>query len=262
LTASIIDGLRRKPDHYYRRVIVEHVDPELFEGPAFDARQLDLPLNCSLGERDRVWNPDLGRPSPHQALGSFLEEIGVGQPMRVAGTLIRDFGSAGGVMSASWWRLRAIVGIRIANAITASRELMKIALTESVARGPVVSNRAEVVKLLSAHLGSLQRERVLALYVDSKLHLLRLEHISEGTVRDAPLNLTRIIHCGLDVGACGLIVVHNHPSGDPTPSASDRTVMARLGRLAADLDMYLIDALVIAGSQCVSILNDGDDQRR
>jgi hypothetical protein len=38
--------------------------------------------------------------------------------------------------------------------------------------------------------------------------------------------------------------------------------MARLGRLAADLDMYLIDALVIAGSQCVSILNDGDDQRR
>jgi DNA repair protein RadC len=189
-----------------------------------------------------------------------LEEIGVTQPLRIAGALIRDFGSAGAVMSASWWRLRASVGIRIANAITASRQLMRIALTEAVARGPVVSGRRDVVRLLSAQLGLLRQERVIALYVDSKLRLLRIEHISDGTISDAPLNLTRIIHCGLDVGACGLMVVHNHPSGDATPSACDRAAMVRLGRIAADLDMYLIDALVIAGGECVSILNSWKKQ--
>jgi DNA repair protein RadC len=239
---------------------VKPLDPELLDGPEFDARQLDLPLNCSLGERDRAWDPDLDWPSPHQVLGSFLEEIGVAQPLRIAGALIREFGSAGAVMSASWWRLRASVGVRTANAIAASRELMRIALTETVARGPIVANRKDVVNLLSADLGSLRRERVVALYVDTKLHLLRIERVSEGRVTDAPLNLTRIIHCGLDVGACGLIVAHNHPSGDPTPSHIDRAAMARLGRLAADLDMYLIDALVIAGRECVSILNSWPSQ--
>jgi DNA repair protein RadC len=236
---------------------VKYFDPELLDGPDFDARQLDLPLNCSLGERDRVWDPDLDWPSPHQILARFLEQIGVTQPLRVAAALIRDFGSAGAVMSASWWRLRASVGTRVANAISASSELMRIALTECVASGPVLSNRREVVRLLSAELGSLRRERIVALYVDSKLRLLRIKRISEGTVSDAPLNLTSIIHCGMDVGACGLLVVHNHPSGDPTPSTSDRAMIVRLARVAADLDMYLIDALVIAGGECVSILNPG-----
>jgi DNA repair protein RadC len=234
---------------------VKPFDPDLHDQLEFDARQLDLPLGGSLGERDRAWDANLDWPSPHQALGRFLEGIGLTHPLQIAGVLIRNFGSAGEVMSASWWRLRAVVGSRAAHAITASRELMRIALTESVARGPVISTRADVVKLLSAELGSLRRERIIALYVDSTRQLLRIKRISDGTVRDAPLNLTRIIHCGLDVGACGLLVVHNHPSGDPTPSELDRAAMIRLGRIAADLDMYLIDALVIAGRQCVSILN-------
>lgn len=235
-------------------------DPDLHDQLEFDARQLDLPLAGNLGERDHAWDADLDWPSPHQVLGRFLEGIGVAQPLRIAGVLIRSFGSAGQVMSASWWQLRAIVGSRAAHAITASRELMRIALTESVARGPILSSRSELMKLMSAELGSLRRERVMVLYVDSKLQLLRIKRISDGTVTDAPLNLTRIIHCGLDVGACGLLVVHNHPSGDPTPSAPDREAMVRLGRIAADLDMTLIDALVIAGDQCVSILNNRHGQ--
>ena len=55
--------------------------------------------------------------------------------------------------------------------------------------------------------------------------------------------------------AAGLILVHNHPSGDATASASDRAVVARLSRIAADLDMHLIDALIVAGGECVSFLN-------
>lgn len=231
-------------------------NPDPPDDPEFDGQQLHLPLDASLGERERVWDADLQWPSPHQLLGRFLEEIGVTQPLRIAGALIRDFGSVGGVMSASWWSLRRSVGRRVANAIEASRDLMQTALTESVARGPVISDRREVVKLLQAHLGSLRRERVVALYLNANLELLRIERISDGSATNCPIDLVKIIHCGLDVGACGFLLVHNHPSGDPTPSRTDQRVIGRLSRLAAELDMHVIDALVIAGGECVSILNN------
>lgn len=175
--------------------------------------------------------------------------------MRMAGLLVRDFGSLGGVMSASWWRLRGSVGMKVANAISASRDLMRRALTEGVAAGPVISNRREVVLLLQAHLGSLRRERLIALYLDSKLRLLRIERISEGTRDSIPFDISKIIQSGLEVGACGMLLVHNHPSGDAASSPSDRDAIGRLSRVAAELDMHLIDALIVAGGECRSMLN-------
>ena len=231
-------------------------DPEVFEDPEFDARQLDLPLASQLAQPDGIPQGQQYFPSQHHALKRFLEEIGVAQASRIAGGLIRDFGSVGGVMSASWWSLRRSVGRRVANAIEASRDLMQTALTESVARGPVISDRREVVKLLQAHLGSLRRERVVALYLNANLELLRIERISDGSATNCPIDLVKIIHCGLDVGACGFLLVHNHPSGDASPSQSDKRAIGRLSRLAAELDMHVIDALVIAGGECVSILNN------
>jgi DNA repair protein RadC len=228
-------------------------DPDSFDCD-FDPRQLDLPLLLRPFDRDQVWEGQLDYPSPQQKLAHFLDEIGVSQPMRTAGALIRDFGSVGAIMSASWWRLRAGVGIRVANAISASRDLMRFALTEAVASGPVISSKQEVVLLLQAELGSLRRERVIAIYVDSKLRLLRIERISDGTATHAPLDISRIIHCGLDVGASGFLLVHNHPSGDACASASDKQALGRLGKVAADLDMTLIDALIVAGGECRSVL--------
>lgn len=221
----------------------------------FDPRQLDLPFNLRSADRDRAWDGHADYPSSQQVLGHFLEEIGVTQPMRMAGQLFRDFGSIGAVMSASWWRLRGTVGIRVANAISASRDLMRRALTEVVAAGPVISSRREVMMLLQAELGSLRRERLIALYVDSKLRLLRIERVSEGTRDSAPFDLGRIIQSGLEVGASGMLLVHNHPSGDPASSQSDRRAISRLSSVAADLDMHLIDALVVAGGECHSMLN-------
>jgi DNA repair protein RadC len=227
-------------------------DPDSSE---FDPRQLDLPLSLRLADRDRAWDGDADYPSSQQVLAHFLDEIGVTQPMRMAGHLVRDFGSVGAVMSASWWRLRGSVGIKVANAISASRDLMKRALTEVVAAGPVISNRREVMMLLQAHVGSLRRERLIALYLDSKLRLLRIERISEGTRDSTSFDISRIIHSGLDVGACGLLLVHNHPSGDAESSQSDKSAISRLSRVAADLDMHLIDALIVAGGECRSMLN-------
>jgi DNA repair protein RadC len=184
-----------------------------------------------------------------------LERLGVADPSHIAGTLLRDFGSISGLLSASWWRLCGSAGHRLACIISASRDIMRAALAEEVARGPVLSRGPELIHLIQAYLGSLNRERLIAIYVDAKLRLIRIEQISEGSLAGTSLEIGRIVHRALDVGAAGFLLVHNHPSGDPTPSCSDIQATARLRRIAADLDIHLIDHLVIAGGE-VKTTND------
>jgi DNA repair protein RadC len=63
------------------------------------------------------------------------------------------------------------------------------------------------------------------------------------------------MHFALEVGAAGILLVHNHPSGDPTPSDSDRRSMARVSRIAADLDLHLLEGLIVTGNQVRSIFD-------
>jgi DNA repair protein RadC len=232
-------------------------DPESFPGrrpTQFAELQLHLPLSVQSSRDTGAWEGKAEWPSTQRMLADYLERLGVAEPSRVSGALLRDFGSISGLLSASWWRLCGSAGHRLAGIISASRDIMRAALAEEVARGPVLSNRPEVINLIQAHLGSLNRERLIAIYVDAKHRLLRIEPISEGSLARTPLEIGRIIHRALDLGAAGFLLVHNHPSGDPTPSASDIQATERLRRIAADLDILLIDHLVIAGGE-VRIVN-------
>jgi DNA repair protein RadC len=131
---------------------------------------------------------------------------------------------------------------------------MRTALLESVQLGPVLSNRQQVLQFVQFSLGSLNRERLVALYLDSKCRLLRIERIADGSVADTAVNITSIIHRGLDVGASGFLLVHNHPSGDATPSEADVRVTERLGWIAKELDMHLVDHLIVAHGNVSSVL--------
>lgn len=193
-------------------------------------------------------------PSPQFILGDFLSEFGATYPNHVARTLLDHFGSISAVLSASWWQLRRIVDHRTAGAIRASRKLMRTALIEDVSKGPVLYDRTAVFDLLKLELGSRCGERLIAVYVDSGLHLLRFERIVDGTPTGSPASVRKIIQIGLEVGAAGLLVVHNHPSGDATPSESDRRAMQQLAWIARELDMHLLDSWVVAGASVCSIL--------
>lgn len=216
--------------------------------------QFDLPLTEFGNSRNAMGRAPEGRRTPQSLLAEYLHPVGVDDPMRLAGALLRDFGSLCGVLSASWWALRNSAGHRVAYAIRSSREVMKAALVEEVAQGPVVSSRSEVVRLIQLHLGSLRRERLIALYLDPQLHLLRIQRISDGTISDTSLEAARIIHGALEVAAAGILLVHNHPSGDPTPSQADIRATARLARIATDLDMHLVDHLILGSGEVTSVL--------
>jgi hypothetical protein len=97
-----------------------------------------------------------------------------------------------------------------------------------------------------ASLGEAFEEWVLALFVDAGLNLLSVETISRGSIDSAPINMGRIISRGTSLEAAGFFLVHNHPSGDSTPSSEDIRVTKRIAETADCCDLPLICHVVIS----------------
>ena len=87
--------------------------------------------------------------------------------------------------------------------------------------------------------------------------LIRDEIAGEGSVDEAPVYVREVIRRGLDLGAAAIIVAHNHPSGDPTPSATDIAVTHQLVRAARMFAITVHDHIVIAPTAYVSLRDRG-----
>lgn len=140
-----------------------------------------------------------------------------------AKALMREFGSIGGVLNADPAALTRIDGIgsRSAVALRAIRETALRMLRTDVAKGPILASWQALLDYLRADLAFIAIERVRVLYLDARNTLLRDEIASEGTIDEAAVHVREIIRRAIDVGAASLILVHNHPSGDPKPSRAD-----------------------------------------
>src|SRR5262249_18978727 len=118
---------------------------------------------------------------------------------------------------------------------------------------PDLRSPARVHALLSAELRGLGQETFHALLLDGKHRLRRHERISQGTLTSSLVHPREVFGPALREGAAALIVVHNHPSGDPEPSAEDLDVTRRLVEVGRILGVPLLDHVVIADAGYVSI---------
>lgn len=187
-------------------------------------------------------------PSALDALAHYLSLAGERDARRSAGALLREFGSIGRMLSGSVSRLASIVDRRTAALILASGSLVQTSLREQLERGPVLTCRRDVIQYLQLQIGWLRHECLIALYLDQGSRLIHSGRIAEGAVGSAVPSIPRIVHIALDVGAGRLMLVHNHPSGDPTPSRSDLLWTARLSRVATELEITLVDHIIVTGS--------------
>jgi DNA repair protein RadC len=109
------------------------------------------------------------------------------------------------------------------------------------------------VKAYVATLPQEAREWLLALFVDDNLNLLAVDTIARGDLSSCPVPFARILCRGHALNATGFLLVHNHPSGDPTPSDTDLRLTRRLRHASEDLEMPLIDHLIVAGDEMISV---------
>ena len=107
----------------------------------------------------------------------------------------------------------------------------------------------QAVKSYVKSLGHEAREWLLALYVDGNLQLLAVDTIARGDVGACPVPFWKLIDRAYAVKAQAFVLVHNHPSGDPTPSPSDIQVTRRLAHVSRELNVPLLDHFIVAGDE-------------
>jgi DNA repair protein RadC len=168
--------------------------------------------------------------------------------------LLRRFGSFAGVVSASPERLMEVPGIKetglaaIKSIRAAAVRLAKADLSEL----PVIGSWDRLVDYCRAIQGHDLHESFRILFLDRKNHLIADEVQQRGTVDHTPLYPREVVKRALDLGASALILVHNHPSGDATPSKDDIAMTRLVKEAAAKLGIQVHDHVVISKREAAS----------
>lgn len=124
-------------------------------------------------------------------------------------------------------------------------------------RGPTFGDPAAAGLYMSARLHGLEREIFAAAFLDSRHRLIEYRELFAGTVDGTEVHPRELVKAALECNACAVIIAHNHPSGDPTPSAADRAVTARLKQALALVDVRLLDHFVVGDGPAVSMAARG-----
>ena len=149
-------------------------------------------------------------------------------------------------MLAALSRLPALVGPQVAALLRAHRAAALFALREQAVCGPILATRYDLLDYLHAAMAHDGEEALRVFFLNARRELIAEEVIARGGIGDIAVEPRRVLVRALELGATGLLLVHNHPSGDPTPSIADRIFTRRLTTAGDSLGILLHDHLVLA----------------
>ena len=172
-----------------------------------------------------------------------------------AKALLARFGSLDEVLRAPPTLLQEVTGIgpRATQLIALVRDLAARTQREIVRQRDVMSSWSAVIDYARTRMGHLTQEQFRILFLDRKNNLLRDEVQGTGTVDHTPVYPREVIKRALELSASALVLIHNHPSGDPTPSRADIDMTKRIIDLAEPMGITVHDHIIIAGGSHVSL---------
>jgi len=177
----------------------------------------------------------------------------------LARLLLDTFGDFNRVISASPSRLVAIKGV--GDAVVQELKIVEAAaqrlMRAKVMHKPVLSSWDALLDYCHTAMAHRETEQFRILYLDRKNVLIADEEQARGTVDHVPVYPREVVKRALELNASALILVHNHPSGDPTPSDSDISMTAQVQDAATVLGITLHDHLIIGKSRELSFRAKG-----
>jgi len=173
----------------------------------------------------------------------------------LAARLIGRFGSLKRVLDASLPQLRAAAGGHEAavDAIFAARRLVEAALGEELVGAPVDGADPAVHQYLRSRIGGASEERLHAIFADPAGGYLADEPVVIGSATRIEARVRPLVERALTLGAAGILLAHNHPSGRCRPSDEDIDGTRRLAQIAEALELTLIDHLIVTRTRVFSM---------
>ncbi|MDX1616687.1 MAG: DNA repair protein RadC [Candidatus Promineifilaceae bacterium] len=188
---------------------------------------------------------------------AIILRTGVGgeNVVRLAERLLAHFGGLPGLARASVEELKSVKGIGTAKAVEIKaalelgRRLMATTPTEKVR----VSSPADAANLLMTEMSFLDQEHLRLILLDTRNQVLATPTIYIGSLNTSVLRVAELFRAAIRQNAAALIVAHNHPSGDPSPSPEDIRVTRQLVEAGKLLDIEVLDHIVIGRQRFVSL---------
>jgi DNA repair protein RadC len=206
--------------------------------------------------RERLWQRGLAAVGDEELLAIVIGNGTKDRPVAtVAAELVHTTGGMVAVSRASPRELAQVSGVGAANAarIAAAFELGRRAI-ESEARREILSHAEDVYRIVEPRVAGLQQELFLAIGVDIRNGLLDVVEVARGSVYGVDVHPREVFRPLLRMAAAGAVLVHNHPSGDPSPSPEDVALTRRLRAVGDLIGIPVVDHVVIGSHGFRSVM--------
>ena len=182
-----------------------------------------------------------------------------GDTKPLAKALLARFGTLAAVLNAEPGALTQVKGLGESGAAA----LKAVALAaRRMTRGevlskPVLGSWQALLDYLTVDMAHLTVERVRVLYLDTRNRLIMDHHVGDGSIDEAAIHPREVVRKALDLGATALILVHNHPSGNPEPSRADIQITRRIAEAGRLLGIVVHDHVIMGREGHVSLKAKG-----
>lgn len=184
---------------------------------------------------------------------------GAGSALTIGRALLAAFGDLRGVVGAPLAELASLRGVGQARAaaLLAAGEIARRVHADRLEKGAMLSSPAEVYAHFGPLLADDKRESFVAVLVDGKNRVLAKVPVSQGSLGASIVHPREAFRAAVREAAAAIVFVHNHPSGDPTPSAEDRRITERLRRAGEVMGIPVLDHVVVGRGRYYSFADSG-----
>lgn len=227
-----------------------------------DSKGLDDAMPSYLGHRERLRTRFTdGGPEAvpdYELLEMVLyRAIRRGDTKPISKALLARFGSFAEVISAPVERLKEVPGV--GDAVATELKIIQAAALRlakgRVANRPILGSWTAIIEYCRSAMAFAEKEQFRLLFLDKKNQLIADEVQQEGTVDHTPVYTREVVKRALELSASAIILVHNHPSGDPTPSMADIEMTKKIVSAAEKLGIIVHDHIIIGRKGHASLRN-------
>ncbi|NLG68514.1 MAG: DNA repair protein RadC [Firmicutes bacterium] len=210
----------------------------------------------SMRPRERLASGDAAGLSDAERLAVLLGTGRRGRPaVELAAELLLALGGLSGMAMADPGALMAVPGVGPAKAaqVLAAIELARRMVRVGPERRPALQTPADVYDLMAVEMSRQDREQFAVLLLDARHRLIRVCPVAVGHLTQVPAHPRDVFKAAVRHSAAAVVVVHNHPSGDPTPSPEDVALTQRLAAAGETLGIEVLDHVVIGHGRYESL---------
>ncbi len=172
---------------------------------------------------------------------------------------LKKWGSLKAVLEAPPKELKKIKGIGDHNVfgLKLTQDVARRYLADRIVDMDYIQSSEDVLNYLRHNLRDKSQELFMVIYLNGRNQILKMETLFEGTLNTSAVYPREVVKKALENDASALVLVHNHPNGNPSPSQEDLTITKKLKEAAKTIDIYIHDHLIIAGNDVYSFADHG-----